>query len=393
MKLLIISHTPHYLDHHGQVLGWGPTLREIDRLATLFEIVRHVAWLHPDPPPDSSRLYGAQNVHFIPVPCSGGAGLVKKVGVLWKLPLYAVAILRELPKADVVHVRCPASISLLALVLLALSRKPVHRWVKYAGDWRPDRPTPWSYSLQRWLLRRRIHRGVVTVNGQWQEKLVHVIALKNPCLTRPEVQLARIEGARKKLGDHVQLLFVGHLVADKGVGRALETVAEVRRRGLEATLDLVGDSRDRRQWESMAARLGVAEHCRFHGWLGRSALDSIYAKAHLLLCPSSSEGWPKTLSEGMAWGVVPVAGAISSIPQILEEVRCGTSVDPLSVEGFVESILEYCKTSGRWARERDAGLNAINGFTYETYLEVLRSAFLDSWGLKAPLARAAGNTP
>ena len=36
MKLLIISHTRHYIED-GQILGWGPTLNEINHLLDVFE--------------------------------------------------------------------------------------------------------------------------------------------------------------------------------------------------------------------------------------------------------------------------------------------------------------------------------------------------------------------
>jgi hypothetical protein len=42
MRLLIISHTPHY-HRDGEIVGWGATVREIDHLAALFESVVHIA--------------------------------------------------------------------------------------------------------------------------------------------------------------------------------------------------------------------------------------------------------------------------------------------------------------------------------------------------------------
>ena len=43
LKLLVISHTPHYTDQDGRVVGWGPTLRELNYLTDLFEHVYHIA--------------------------------------------------------------------------------------------------------------------------------------------------------------------------------------------------------------------------------------------------------------------------------------------------------------------------------------------------------------
>ena len=42
MRLVIVSHTPHYRKD-GAVVGWAATVREIDRLASIFEEVVHLA--------------------------------------------------------------------------------------------------------------------------------------------------------------------------------------------------------------------------------------------------------------------------------------------------------------------------------------------------------------
>ena len=56
MKLLIVSHTPHYQKGNA-IVGWGPTIREIDYLAQVFDRVVHVAPLHPEAAPASSLPY------------------------------------------------------------------------------------------------------------------------------------------------------------------------------------------------------------------------------------------------------------------------------------------------------------------------------------------------
>ena len=81
----------------------------------------------------------------------------------------------------------------------------------------------------------------------------------------------------------------------------------------------------------------------------------------------------------MAHGVVPVASAISCIPQVLQEAGTGTCRAPGDVAGFASSISFYAANPRRWAVERSAGLEAAKGFTYEAYLDRLRDAFLDTW--------------
>jgi len=367
MRLLVISHTEHYRSS-GAFAGWGVTIRELDYLARLFHSIRHIACLHDGPAPASALPYSEQNITLAPVPPSGGESLRGKLGILKCLPLYARTILRELPNADVVHVRCPANISMLAIVLLAFVKHPRIRWVKYAGNWRPDGREAWSYTFQRWWLNKGLHRGIVTVNGRWPGQPPHVHSFLNPCLTQAEVEAAKELALRKELSRPVRLLFVGRLEEAKGVGRALRVLHKLVMRGCDAVLDLVGDGSERTIFERLADELGIRERVNFHGWLPRTALGPLYALAHILVFPSSSEGWPKVLSEGMAYGVVPVAGAISSIPQILAQTGAGIAVPPHDVEKITDSVEALASNADEWKRLSEKGVEASPLFTYEAYL-------------------------
>ena len=227
MKLAVISHTSHYRD--GQRLsGWGPTVREIDHLATLFDEVVHVAPVFESAAPASALPYEAENVRVVPVPPAGGTSWRSKLGILQAVPAWVRAIRSELDECDVVHVRCPANISLVALCLLISRRRPSRRWVKYAGNWRPSTRESWSYGLQRWILRHRWTRALVTVNGEWPSDPSHVRPFLNPCLTVREVQDGAEAAARKELREPVRLLFVGRLEERKGAGRVLEIAAGLK---------------------------------------------------------------------------------------------------------------------------------------------------------------------
>ena len=88
----------------------------------------------------------------------------------------------------------------------------------------------------------------------------------------------------------------------------------------------------------------------------RTQVADYYAAAHFILLPSRSEGWPKVLSEAMAYGVVPVAAAVSSIPQILGETRAGAALPVDDIEGLAVAIAGYVAEPERWAAAGRAGV-------------------------------------
>lgn len=381
MKMLIVSHTPHR-KRGSQFFGWGPTVREIDHLANLFEIV-HIAPLHDELPLDSDLPYSSERVKVLPVRPAGGNSWQGKTSVLKQMPNYLLTIYKELPKSDVVHVRCPANIGLMAIVLLAFLRHPKYRWVKYAGNWRPDGKEAWSYTFQRWWLNKGFHRGIVTINGRWDGQPKHVYSFLNPCLTQEEVEIARVIASSKELTAPYRLLFVGRVESAKGVGRLLRIVKELTKRGIPLKVDIVGDGLERKEFEIWARENDLASIVTFHGWKPKPALAEFYSQSHFLVFPSSaSEGWPKVLSEGMAYGVVPIAGAVSSIPQILSETGAGLSFPPDDINAFVQAIIDYIANPERWRKASCAAVAAAPLFTYEHYLEMVKWMFRDAWGVR-----------
>jgi len=371
MKLLIVSNMAHYRGE-GQILGWGPAVMEIDHLAQLFDEIRHIACLHPEPAPASMLPYEAKNVTLTLVPPAGGERLRSKLEILRHSPLYLRTVWKELRSADVVHVRGPANISLLTILLLTIVRHPRLRWVKYAGNWRPQSPESWSYTFQRWWLDKGWQRGVVTVNGQWPHQPEHVNSFLNPCLTATELEAGRAAAREKHLTSPMRLLYVGRLEETKGVGRAIEILRLLRQDGVSATLEMVGDGPERPIFEGMVTTHGLDAHVTFHGWLARTQLGPLFSSAHIMVFPSScSEGWPKVLSEGMAYGVVPLAGDVSSIPQFLQRFRTGRTFAPTDVAAFVEALIWYAQHPESWQKESANGVEAAELFSYANYLEAV----------------------
>lgn len=379
MRLLVISHTPHYL-RCGQVVGWGPTIRELDHLATRFSRVRHIACMYDEPAPASALPYTADNVELVPVPPAGAEGFGGKLDVLRTSPKYLRAILSELDHADMVHVRAPANIALLAMMVLSLRKRPLPRWFKYAGNWRPDGPESLSYTLQRRWLARGGHLGVVTVNGAWPAQPPWVRSFYNPSLEEVDLEHGRRVALAKRMTAPVRVLFVGSLTTSKGAGRALEVIGQLRRRSVDATLELVGDGDERPRFEKLARELGIQPHVRFSGWQPTPAVHEAYGRAHLLLLPTASEGWPKVLSEGMAFGVVPLAGAVSSIPQYLARFQLGAALPTDDVGGFTTAIERYAAQPERWEAESGRAVSAARAFSFTQYL-VAVDAMLREMGL------------
>ncbi len=123
----------------------------------------------------------------------------------------------------------------------------------------------------------------------------------------------------------------------------------------------------------------------FLGGVPRTEIARYYAAAHFILLPSRSEGWPKVLSEAMAYGAVPVAAAVSSIPQILRAAGAGVAIPVEDTDGMAAAITHWVADPAAWRAMSHAGVQAARWFTYSAYQEAVAGLFADSWGIRLPL--------
>jgi glycosyltransferase involved in cell wall biosynthesis len=264
--------------------------------------------------------------------------------------------------------------------MLLLGLFPIkYRWAKYAGNWVEQGKEPISFTFQRWWLLRGLHHGPVTINGRWPDQPGHLYSFLNPSLSLDEVQQARETAARKELLSPVRLVFAGRLEAAKGAERAIHIAGELRKH-IPVHLDVLGDGPTARDLRKICEELDLGEDITFHGWVPHRRVKEVLAGAHFIIHPSaSSEGWPKVLSEAMAYGAVPVASNISAIPQILEETGAGITFPPGDIAGFVQGILGIAQDTARWTLFNLAGIEAAPRFTYERYLVALDEMFKDHY--------------
>ncbi len=365
MKLAIISHTEHYIDKNGAIVGWGPTVREINYLATHFDKIYHVACLHEGTPPPSSMGYLGDNIEFVPIPPSGGNTFRAKLSVLRTMPAVIRAVNSVISQVDYFQVRLPTGMGNYLLPWLMFKKPKARFWVKYAGNWAQENP-PRGYAFQRWFLKKNFLNCRVTINGNWPNQPPHVASFENPCLTEEE----RIEGARttelKNFEGKLDFVFVGQLIESKGVGRIIEAFMQIEDNSRIGLIHFIGDGPERKRYEKLAVEAKL--NCRFYGFLPKEEVNKVLTLSHVIILPSESEGFPKAVAEGANFGCIPIVTNISSIPQYIENNRTGFILPNLKTKSLTSAILNLCSLSPDLIK--DIAINAhvsVQNFTYSHY--------------------------
>ncbi|MGZ3753355.1 MAG: glycosyltransferase [Mucilaginibacter sp.] len=313
MRILVISHAEHYYDDAGNIVGFGPLVKELDYLATHSIQIIHIACLYKDRKAPSIALpYKRGNIRFVPIPPYGGAGLKNKLSIITASFSIIRAITRELKNADIFQFRAPTSMGLYVIPFLTWFTKK-RGWYKYAGNWVQKNP-PLSYLLQKQFLLKMQSRPI-TINGKWPGQPAKCMTFENPCLNQND----RLNGADtvslKNYNAPFIMCFVGRLEGAKGVGRIFDALGDKHARQSISKFHIVGEGPFRSELEILAKSLSF--EVIFHGSLSQNEVFEVYKQSHFLIFPSNSEGFPKVVAEACNFGCIPIVSDVSSISQYI----------------------------------------------------------------------------
>jgi glycosyltransferase involved in cell wall biosynthesis len=138
-----------------------------------------------------------------------------------------------------------------------------------------------------------------------------------------------------------RVLAVGRLSHDKGFDHLLRAAALLRQRGVDVSVEFVGDGKERAPLESLAAQLGITDMVNFRGWLPFPEVRKAMMEATVLVHPSDrlGDGLPNVVREAMALGTPVIASDVAGIPDALRD-GCGVLVPPADVHRLADAIVQ-----------------------------------------------------
>ncbi|GAA2388248.1 glycosyltransferase [Dactylosporangium salmoneum] len=189
-------------------------------------------------------------------------------------------------------------------------------------------------------INRRLHRLVDDIVGASAFSVDEFSAFEPVKTHRVPlgVDFETFRPAPRNGGDQVRLVTVTRLSTEKHPDLSVEALRELRRRGVPATLDVIGTGPNLRRLEKLAAGLPV----RFVGHVAeRQRLADLVAGADVSLSPSPAETFGLATLESMACGVPVVVPAKGAAGELLLRPESGRVTDgtPVGLADGVESLL------------------------------------------------------
>lgn len=372
-KLVIISHTEHYLKDNV-ITGWGSTINEINFLADHWYTITHVACLYNSDSPKSALPYERGNIVFVPISPYGGKRFIDKFLILFKIPKIIYTVLKSIKGATEVQLRLPTSMGLFLLPIFSiLHSKKYTLWIKYAGNWNQI-GAPLSYRLQKWWLEQNFCRSKVTINGFWNNQPNHCISFENPCLTNEDLNLGRQLSKEKLFNSPFVFCFVGRIDKAKGVLNCIDAIKKISP-NLIQKVHFVGDGDLLNKCKEELAFL--KDKVVFHGFSNKIEVHEILKISHFLLLPSKSEGFPKVIAEASCYGVIPVTSDVGSISHYVNESN-GFLWHVESKTNYSDILLNAISSRSKILKEKsNSVLKLAESFTFEKYYNNLENKILN----------------
>jgi glycogen(starch) synthase len=139
-----------------------------------------------------------------------------------------------------------------------------------------------------------------------------------------------------ELAGRPRVVFLGRLVASKGVGTLIEAVARLRTPGVQVVL--VGDGPARGEVEAAVRRLGLDDRVHVTGFVPHHRTPAVLAAADLLVLPSVYEELGTVLVEALQVGLPAVASRVGGIPEVVADGRNGLLVPPGDAPALAAAI-------------------------------------------------------
>ncbi|HUH52259.1 MAG TPA: glycosyltransferase [Flavobacterium sp.] len=356
MTFCIITHVNHHKEQNNY-FAYAPYVREMNIWLSYVDKVIIVAPLEKQHKTPIDIAYTHDNIDFRTVASFNVTGFKQLVKTIVSIPKIGYTVYKAMQKADHIHLRCPGNMGLIGCIVQLFFPKK-KKTAKYAGNWDLNATQPLSYKLQKWILNNTLltKNMQVLVYGEWEGSSKNIKPFFTATYTESEKQAI----SARNLQQQINFVFVGTLAQGKRPLYAVQLVEKLLQSGRAASLQLFGEGNQREELENYIAQNNLKEHIRLQGNQSKETVLEAYKQAHFLILASKSEGWPKVVAEAMFWGCLPLATAVSCVPNMLAAGKRGLLLS-LDLDQDVTKVIavidnqttyeEMAKEAVTWSRQ------------------------------------------
>jgi glycosyltransferase involved in cell wall biosynthesis len=161
------------------------------------------------------------------------------------------------------------------------------------------------------------------------------------------------------------MVFVGRLVANKGLDRIVAALSLLRKTGQRVHALFVGKGPLAGELRESVRQAGLEDTTRFIEWVDTpDDLADIYRRSRVVVCASTCEGGPRFTVEAMACGTPAVSTPVGVMTELLQDGDAGRLCG-FHAEGLAAALLDVLGDEDRRRRMGHAAWEKAQPHEYE----------------------------
>jgi len=373
MRLGIVTDCTHYVLPGGDIATENHILlRQFQQLASHFD---HTVICCPVAAYDSSKVitaYHNPNISFIKLPLVGGDSASHKLKLITAIPRWLKAFRQLGMQCEVIYQRFPNNLNIPGFFYFWLKKKKV--FATYTGTWKQYHSEPFTYKLQRWVLRLAF-RGPVWVYTDQQPANARLKPGFSPSYSTIEWQeearqvQQRIDRLKAEGIGKLKMMTVGSLIDYKNQGLILKACKSLQENKVDFHLTVVGDGPMRSQLEQFVSSNRLTDHVFFAGKKTHVELRQLYREHDVVVQAPLKEGFGKVPIEGFFHGAVPVISNVGVSKMILAGGERGFIFDPHDEQSLAVILMNIQQQPRDLVPMIEAGRNYARTQTLEAWAD------------------------
>lgn len=169
--------------------------------------------------------------------------------------------------------------------------------------------------------------------------------------------------------NNVKLIFIGKLVAQKGVDILIKSIKEVVKKGYNVTLMIVGNGDLEEEYKKMVLKFGLESNVKFLGFVSGDGKFELLKTSDIFVFPSNHESFGNVLIEAMASSLPVITTNVTAIPEVVD-TDTGILILPNNAKALAEAIIYLIKNPDEMRRMGLAGYEKVKKyFIWDTIID------------------------
>lgn len=371
MRFLIVTHVQHKKVGNSWY-AYEPYVKEMNLWLKHVESVSIIAPVIDAPLNLIDVAYQHPNINFIKAPAILFNSFSDAFLSLYYLPRIFYNVIREMHRAQHIHLRCPGNMGLIGCIAQIFFPAKI-KTAKYAGNWDFKSKQPFTYRMQQALLRNTFITKNMTalIYGQWPDHTKNTRSFFTASYTEADKNNTAI----RTLNAPLKLIFAGTLNAGKQPMLSARVCYQLIQKGIKAELHFYGEGKERESLEGYIEDNNLRQAIFLHGNQPPDVLKKAFKESHFLVFISRSEGWPKAVAEAMWWGCLPITSYVSCVPEMVGYGERGQLVED-SEEAVCKAIETYLNNPDLYRQKCTRAIEWARNFTLERFESEIKTILI-----------------